>query len=47
VAEPEYMDRLAQALDSGKAAELVREHGDHLVKLGSKSTVYVLERLGE
>jgi hypothetical protein len=31
-------------IDTGKAVERFREHGDHLVKLGSKSTVYILER---
>lgn len=44
LAEPAYTDRLAHALDSGAAVELVREHGDHLVGLGSKSTVYILEK---
>ena len=44
LAEPDYTARLAQAVESGAVAERFREHGDHLVKLGSKSTVYVLEK---
>jgi predicted TPR repeat methyltransferase len=44
LAESEYTDRLARALEHGKAVERLREHGDHLVKLGSKSTVYILEK---
>ena len=44
LAEPEYTERLARAIDSGKVVERFREHGDHLVKLGSKSTVYILEK---
>jgi predicted TPR repeat methyltransferase len=46
LAEPEYTQRLAQAIDAGKVVERFREHGDHLVKLGSKSTVYILEKQG-
>lgn len=44
LAEPEYTERLARAIDNGKVVERFREHGDHLVKLGSKSTVYILEK---
>ena len=44
LAEPDYTTRLAQAVKSGTVAERFREHGDHLVKLGSKSTVYILEK---
>jgi predicted TPR repeat methyltransferase len=44
LAEPAYTDRLAQAIERGTVAERFREHGDHLVKLGAKSTVYILER---
>jgi predicted TPR repeat methyltransferase len=44
LAEPAYTQRLARVLETGKAAERFRAHGDHLVKLGSKSTVYVLEK---
>jgi len=44
LAEPDYTDRLARAIENGTVAERFREHGDHLVKLGSKSTVYVLEK---
>ena len=43
--EAEYTDRLAHHLDSGRIRILFEEHGDHIVKLGSKSTVYVAERL--
>ena len=44
LAEPEYTSRLEQAIQTGTVAERFREHGDHLVKLGSKSTVYLLEK---
>jgi predicted TPR repeat methyltransferase len=44
LAEPEYTSRLARAVETGAVAERFREHGDHLVKLGSKSTVYILEK---
>ena len=44
LAEPEYTSRLEQAIQTGTVAERFREHGDHLVKLGSKSTVYILEK---
>jgi predicted TPR repeat methyltransferase len=44
LAEPAYTERLARAIDRGKVVERFREHGDHLVKLGSKSTVYILEK---
>ena len=44
LAEPDYTSRLDQAIEAGVVAERLREHGDHLVKLGSKSTVYILEK---
>jgi predicted TPR repeat methyltransferase len=44
LAEPAYTDRLTRALDRGAVRERFREHGDHLTGLGSKSTVYVLEK---
>ncbi|MBK1695802.1 class I SAM-dependent DNA methyltransferase [Rhodovibrio salinarum] len=44
LAEPAYTSRLARAIETGKVAERFQEHGDHLVKLGSKSTVYILEK---
>ena len=44
LSDPNYTGRLERVLDSGVATERFREHGDHLVKLGSKSTVYVLEK---
>jgi len=44
LAEPDYTARLARALEAAAVAERFREHGDHLVKLGSKSTVYILEK---
>jgi predicted TPR repeat methyltransferase len=45
LADPEYASRLERALDDGIVRERFREHADHIVKLGSKSTVYVLEKL--
>jgi predicted TPR repeat methyltransferase len=44
LAEPEYTGRLERALEQGRVAERFREHGDHLVELGSTSTVYILEK---
>jgi len=44
--DPGYTSRLERALDRGIVRELFRDHGDHIVRLGSKSTVYVLEKLG-
>ncbi len=44
LAESAYTSRLERALETGTVAERFREHGDHLVKLGSKSTVYILEK---
>jgi predicted TPR repeat methyltransferase len=43
--EPEYTSRVDQALADGRARELFREHGPHIEKLGSQSTVYVFEKL--
>ncbi|MGI9400642.1 MAG: class I SAM-dependent DNA methyltransferase [Rhizobiaceae bacterium] len=45
LADRDYTSRLEQALEKGIARECFREHGDHIKKLGSKSTVYVLEKL--
>jgi predicted TPR repeat methyltransferase len=45
LADPDYISRLGRARDDGIVRERFREHGDHIVKLGSKSTVYVLEKL--
>ena len=42
--DPDYMSRLQNALDRGIAHERFQEHGDHIIRLGSKSIVYVLER---
>ena len=39
-----YTSRVADAIDTGAVDVRFREHGDHIVKLGSKSTVYVLEK---
>ena len=41
---PDYTARLERALDRGIVRERVREQGDHILALGSKSTVYVLEK---
>ena len=41
----EYTSRLERAIGEGRVREQFREHGDHIEKLGSKSTVYVLEKL--
>lgn len=42
---PDYTDRVETALANGTVRERFREHGTHIEKLGSKSTVYVLEKL--
>lgn len=47
LADPEYTARLDSALARGIVRERVRDHGDHILRLGSKSTVYVLERLAQ
>lgn len=44
LADADYTDRLERHLAAGEVRELFRDHGDHIVKLGSKSTVYVLEK---
>ncbi|MGI9521616.1 MAG: class I SAM-dependent DNA methyltransferase [Hyphomicrobiaceae bacterium] len=45
LADADYTSRLERALTCGTVRERFREHGDHIVKLGSKSIVYVLEKL--
>lgn len=45
LADRDYTSRLENALNNENVRERFREHGDHIVKLGSKSTVYVLEKL--
>ena len=45
LADPSYTSRLEAVLAEGRARERFREHGDHLAKLGSKSTVYVIEKV--
>lgn len=42
---PGFLSRIERAIDNGRVRERFREHGDHILELGSKSTVYVLERL--
>jgi predicted TPR repeat methyltransferase len=44
LAEPAYTSRLEDAIARGAVRERFREHGDHIVKLGATSTVYVLEK---
>ena len=44
LAQADYTSRLENALKQGLVTERFREHGDHIEKLGSKSTVYVLEK---
>ncbi|MEM9710198.1 MAG: methyltransferase domain-containing protein [Pseudomonadota bacterium] len=45
LADETYTSRLEGALADGKVGERFKEKGDHIVKLGSKSIVYVLEKL--
>ncbi len=45
LADPDFTSRVDDALGRGAAREVFREHGTHIEKLGSKSTVYVLEKL--
>lgn len=42
---PGFLSRVERAIDEGRVRERLRQHGDHILNLGSKSTVYVLERL--
>ena len=42
--DPAYTSRLENALARGEVRQLFCETGDHIVKLGSKSTFYVLEK---
>lgn len=45
LADARYTDQLASQLSSGAVRELFHEEGDHLSELGSKSIVYVLEKI--
>ncbi|MEM6825925.1 MAG: methyltransferase domain-containing protein [Pseudomonadota bacterium] len=45
LSDPSYTGALAEALKAGAVRQRFKEHGDHIVKLGSKSTIYVLEKL--
>ncbi|MEM7465108.1 MAG: methyltransferase domain-containing protein [Pseudomonadota bacterium] len=45
LADPDYTSRLDNALEKGIVRQRFHEHGDHIQKLGSKSSVYVLEKL--
>ena len=42
---PGFLSRLERAIDEGRVRQRFREHGDHILQRGSKSTVYVLEKL--
>lgn len=44
LADPAYIGRLHEWLDVGAARLLSKEHGDHLPKIGLKSTVYIIEK---
>ncbi|WP_025312683.1 class I SAM-dependent DNA methyltransferase [Roseicyclus elongatus] len=43
-AVPAYTDRLDAAVTTGKARILAQEMGDHIIGLGSRAMVYLLER---
>ncbi len=45
LADPDYTSRLDNALEKRIVRQCFHEHGDHIQKLGSKSSVYVLEKL--
>ena len=45
LAMPKYVPHLERALERGVAPERFREAGAHIVKLGMRSTAYVLENL--
>ena len=44
LSDASYTGALAKALEAGTVRQRFKEHGDHIVKLGSKSTIYVLEK---
>lgn len=39
-----YMEKLNQIIDQGRAEKLVEDFGDHLVGLGTKSMIYLLQK---